>query len=202
MMLTRSMTIALTLLAAPAAYAQTDALQMAAASAVTDFNARAAAIITDKGLSPEQRFTQFRALLDKTYALDFLTRFLGGEAYAKAAPNQKAAFKTVFPDYVTALYLDQFGKLAGKPQKQVSIRTGGASEVFVRTEIKRAGGAPATLEWRLRKGSDGQFRIVDVASEGVSNALGKRAEFAALARDKGFDALVADLKARGVPPKS
>lgn len=189
------------LLSAPAAYAQTDALQATAASAVSDFNARASEIITDKGLSASARFTQFRALLDKTYALDFLARFLGGDAYTKATPDQQASYKSVFPNYVTALYLDQFGKLVGKTQRQVSIRTVGASEVFVRTEVKRTSGAPATLEWRVRKGADGQFRIVDVATEGVSNALGKRAEFAAFARDKGFEALIADLKKRGAPPQ-
>lgn len=189
------------LLSAPVAYAQTDALQAAAANAVTDFNAKAAAIITDKGLSDSVRFTQFRALLDRTYALEFLTRFLGGGAYAQATPEQQAEFRAAFPNYVTTLYLDQFGKLAGKPQRQVSIRTAGASEVFVRTEVKRASGAPVTLEWRMRKGADGQFRIVDVATEGVSNALGKRAEFAAFARDKGFGALIADLKKRGAPPQ-
>lgn len=189
------------LLSTPAAYAQADAMQSSAASAVTDFNARATAIITDNGISAAERFIRFRALLDKTYALDFLARFLGGDAYAKATPDQQAAYKAIFPNYVTALYLDQFGKLAGKTQKQVSTRTGGANEFFVRSEVKRTSGAPATLEWRVRRGPDGQFRIVDVATEGVSNALGKRAEFAALARDKGFDALVADLKKRGAPPQ-
>ena len=43
---------------------------------------------------------------------------------------------------------------------------------------------------------DGEYRIIDIAIEGISMAVTKRSEFSALIQSKGIDGLIAALRLR------
>ena len=71
-----------------------------------------------------------------------------------------------------------------------------SGDEWVRTKINRLdGGQPIAVDYRVRQ-FDGAPKVVDVVVEGISMLNTHRVEFASVVNKRGFDGLVAELKAR------
>jgi phospholipid transport system substrate-binding protein len=67
--------------------------------------------------------------------------------------------------------------------------------MLVKTRIVRTEEAPVALDYRLRQGEGGEWRIVDVFLNGtVSELAMRRAEYSAVLKRDGYDGLIAALE--------
>lgn len=71
----------------------------------------------------------------------------------------------------------------------------GAGTVTVRTEVLRADGRPIAINYRLHE-SGGEWKVFDVAIEGVSLVSTYRSSFADEVRKGGIDGLIRNLSSR------
>lgn len=72
----------------------------------------------------------------------------------------------------------------------------GAGEVIVKTEVERPGGEPVPIDYRLYA-TGGEWKVYDVAVDGVSLVINYRSSFASqIARLGGVDALTEKLRER------
>ena len=60
----------------------------------------------------------------------------------------------------------------------------GKRDVMVQSRVVRGNGQVLKLVWRMRQ-RGGQYRVIDVVAEGISLALTKRQEFAAILKANG-----------------
>ncbi len=67
--------------------------------------------------------------------------------------------------------------------------------MIVRTELVKEDGERIPLNYMLRK-SNGEWRIVNVVAQGVSDLSLKRAEYTAVIDSEGFDSLVTRLRGK------
>ncbi len=75
----------------------------------------------------------------------------------------------------------------------------GKHDMLVSSRVTRPGKEPARLVWRVRP-RDGQYRVTDVVFEGISMALTKREEYAAVIQANGgrIDPLIEKLDAKAM----
>jgi len=180
--------------ASPAAEAQDDGVGAAVAFA-QGMTADATAALTDESASEADKLENFRGVLAAGMALDVIGKFMIGEARKTMSEEQMTRYNTVFPQYITKLYAEQFQEIVGKPLEVVEAKAIGARDVIVRTQFDRAEGSPVMVDWRIRKLRSGKRKAIDIIVSGVSIMLVKREEFSSFVATNGVDALLERLEA-------
>lgn len=143
--------------------------------------------LANGGLSERQRFSKLESAVRQTFAFSVWETFLLGKNANALSSKQRAKFRSLLPQYLAKLYMNQFGKgLRNKPE------IGGAKtlrkDVLVRAKIPRATGGTLPVDWRLRNiGS--RYRIIDFMVGGTSFLVLKRAEFNSVLKRSGPDEL-------------
>ncbi len=170
--------------------------QKAAAKFLDDLAITAFHILNDEAMTDDVRHEAFRELLSEGLAIDFIGRLMLGSHRKTATEAQLAEYQRIFPDYITRLYASQLAKLAKVRMLVIETAPRNHRDILVRTRLSRDNGEPIIVDWRVRKRSEEQFQIVDISVEGVSIVLVKRDEFNSLVRNRGFDALLAELQQR------
>ena len=156
---------------------------------------RAIAVLRATAGSLEQRELAFRRLLAQGFDVGFIGRFALGRHWRGCSAAQRRDYIELFSDYILATYSRRLGGYAGERFEVAGAKAKGKRDIVVSTRIRRPGGAAIRADWRIRV-IDGQYRIIDVAVEGVSMAVTQRAEFAAVVESHGVDGLLQALRAR------
>ena len=64
--------------------------------------------------------------------------------------------------------------------------------LLIKTELQRQDDKPVNLDYLMHQ-KDGQWKIISVIANGVNDLSLKRAEYATVIKDNGFDGLVAEV---------
>ncbi len=150
-------------------------------------------------LTPAQRESKFRELLQANFDMPRITRFVLGRYARRASDAELDAFQTLYEDLAVLTYAQMFGSYAGhvfNVTKQLGAP--GDKYVMVVSELSEANGAlAARLDWQILVGRN-SFAVVDVRVEGVSMAIAQRDEFTAfLDKNNGnMAALIKELEAK------
>jgi phospholipid transport system substrate-binding protein len=155
----------------------------------------AIAVLQRNDVTLEQREQTFRRLLSDGFEMEFIGRFVLGRAWRAATPEQQQDYLNVFREYVLKTYSRRLGGYAGEQFAVTGARAAGKQDVLVQTRIDRPAAAAIVADWRVRQ-FDGNFKIIDIAVEGVSMAVTQRAEFAAVVNRDGLEGLLQALRAR------
>ena len=118
----------------------------------------------------------------------------------RASDEEKADFKLVFADVLTARFLPVFDLYQDGMQLSVDrvaqdANSTQVSDVF--TTLTRPGEEPVKIAWRLLQ-RDGDLKIVDVRVENLSMAITLRSEYTSMLQRNGgnVSALVSELRER------
>jgi phospholipid transport system substrate-binding protein len=155
----------------------------------------AIATLRAPGLPLEQREARFRALLARGFDMNFIGRFVLGQYWRQATPEQQQEYLQAFHDYVLDVYSARLGGYAGETLTVVGERPAGERDMMVNTRIDRPSGPPLEAQWRVRQQPAG-LRIIDVMVAGVSMAATQRDEFAAVVQRQKVAGLIDVLRAR------
>jgi len=140
------------------------------------------------------QLTNFQTVLTEGLALDFLGRFMLGSRHKDLTPSQRTRYETVFPEYITRLYAEQFKDIAGKQLDINEAAPFGRRDVIVRTQFMRDDGTPVNVDWRARKLRDDGHKMIDIIVSGVSIMTVKREEFSGFIETNGVEALITRLE--------
>ena len=157
---------------------------------------QAIATLQSAGYTPEQREQNFRYLLARGFDLDFIGRFALGRSYAQLTAEQRQDYAAAFNEFVLRTYSRRLGGYSGEQFEILGARPAGEQDAVVASRIVRAGGPPIQVDWRVRN-AGGNYKVIDVAVEGVSMALTQRQDFTAAIGSGGVEGLIAGLRARG-----
>lgn len=189
------------LLIGTAAPAQAGDVEAEAQQFIDSLARATVAIAADHDMPADQRGQRLRALLERGFDTQVISRFVLGRHWRDASAAQQAEFVSLFRDYTVASYARRFESYAGQTLQIVEARDQGGEEgkikVLVHSVLQSAGSAPVKVDWRLRQTADG-WRIYDVVVEGVSMVLTQRSEFSAviLRHGNGLDGLLEQLRKR------
>ncbi len=143
----------------------------------------------------EHREETFRGLLAQNFDVPFIGRFVLGRYWRQASTEQRSDYIALFGEFLLKTYSRRLGGFTGKRFTVTGARPAGRQHIIVRTRIERSSGPSIEVDWRVKL-IDRQYRIIDVAVEGVSMAVTQRAEFTTVIRNHGMDGLLRALRLR------
>ena len=172
-------------LAADASSVHEQATQSPVGKFVQDLGDRAIKIISNKQLSSEQRNAEFSKVLNDSFDLKTIGRFVIGHAWNTATPSQQAEYMDLFKALVIKNYGDRMTLATGENFQVTGIRPESDMDTTVLSQITHPDGSqPTTIDWRVRQ-KDGKIGVIDVIVEGVSLSVTQRQEYAAVIQNNG-----------------
>ncbi len=147
---------------------------------VQDLGDRAMKIITNKQLIAEQRHTEYSKLLNDSFDIKTIARFVIGRTWATATPEQQTEYMDLFKALVIRNYGDRMTLATGEGFHVVSTRHESDMDSVVLSQISHPDGSkPTAIDWRIRQ-KDGKMGVIDVIVEGVSLSVTQRQEYASV----------------------
>lgn len=140
------------------------------------------------------RRDQLVPVLQSTFDFDTISRLVTGRHWGEMDDAERKAFVEVFSALSAATYAENFDNFGGQRFETRSTRSKGKAEI-VRTVIISRDGDETSLDYLLTQ-ERGEWRIVNVVADGVSDISLKRSEYAAVIGQEGIAGLIAKLKAK------
>ena len=141
----------------------------------------------------ERRFEALAPAIVASHDLATMARFALGNRWQGLDSAQREQFLATFRRLTIATYADRFDQYHGERFVQSGQRALSQDQYLVQTSLLPSDGAQIRLDYLLRQ-RGGQWKIVNVLADGVSELAIKRSEYTAFIRDHGFAALVKELQ--------
>lgn len=131
-----------------------------------------------------QREDAFRSILNDSFDIQSIGKFVLGRYWRIATKDERVEYIDLFREFIVQAYANRFSDISGTKFSVTRVEPINQRDKMVMTEVRVKGGNPVRINWRVR-GSEPNYRIVDVAVEGVSMSVTQRDEFAAVIRSSG-----------------
>lgn len=131
--------------------------------------------------------------IERVYDFPAIAALVLGSDWAGLSAAQQAEFIATLRDYTIATYAARFDGYAGERFAIKSVEPMQPSAIAVYSTLTEADGKIHSLDYLLQP-ADGEWRVVNVVADGVSDLALKRAEFTHLLELKGYPGLIAGLK--------
>lgn len=119
-----------------------------------------------------------------------------GKNWRTATPPQRQKFMEEFRTLLVRTYAKSLATYSDQKISYLPVRSSPQdTDVKVRTEVEQPGGLPIPIDYDLSL-KDGQWKVYDVAIDGVSLVSNYRTTFATEVRQNGLDKLIATLAER------
>jgi len=127
---------------------------------------------------------------------DRMTASAAGRYWRQATPDQRARLQTEFKTLLIRTYAGALSQVRDQTVDYKPLRARpGDTDVVVRTEV-RTKGDPIIINYRMLRGDDAHWKIVDVNVAGIWLVDNYRNEFAQQIAAGGIDGLIAKLAER------
>lgn len=148
-------------------------------------------------LGYEGRYQQLAPVLPKVFDLSFMAKKSVGRYWKTASPEEQERLVSTFTRYIIANYAGRFVGWSGQEFSTVGEEPSARGTVLVRTVLTDPDDDDVSLDYRLRKTSDGEWKIIDVYLNGTVSELAlRRSEYSSLIKREGFEALLVALDER------
>jgi len=181
--------VVVALLAVPAGAQE----ERAAAGVVEDLHGALLEVMREaEALGFAGRRERLAPVVERSFDLPFVSRIVTGRHWESFSEAQREEMIRTFGRLTVATYAARFDGYSGEVFKLDQARPLRSERVLVRTELHGSDGDVVQLDYVLHR-SDGQWRIINVIANGVSDLSIKRAEYSKVLAESGFEALIARL---------
>lgn len=137
----------------------------------------------------ELRGARMRQILDQAFNLQVMAEVAVGPAWNSFSAADRSSVLDALSRYTAARFAHEFADYGGQPiQIDPMVQVRGLDRL-VRAEIRDPGEPPQKIGYRLREYA-GQWRVIDVIYNGVSQLATQRSDFAGAISAGGAPALV------------
>lgn len=132
----------------------------------------------DESKSQEAKKAEFTQLLDDSFDMSTIGRFVLGTHWKSATPAQQKEYQKLFRKMIINVYSKRFSDYKGQKFDVRSAKTEG-KDTTVTSYIVPDSGPEVRVDWRVRN-KGGSYKVVDIIVEGVSMAMTQRSDFASV----------------------
>lgn len=146
-------------------------------------------------LSEAEQEANFRQLFRSAFDVPAISRFVLGKFWRRASEDQRRDFMAAFEELHMRRFLPLFAKYDAESFEVGSVVAEKKKPNFfkVSSRIVRAEGEPIAVVWRVRDTGE-SFKVLDIVAEGVSMAISLRHEYGAVAKARGLDSLLQEMR--------
>ena len=150
-----------------------------------------------KQLGVKGRYDRLAPVLAETYDIPTMSRAAVGQSWGTLDPTQQAGIIDAFTRMMIANYANQFDGFSGERFEIVQTVHRAPADKLVKTRLVQASGKTVALDYLMRN-SGGKWKAVDVYLDGtISELASRRAEFGAILKSGGPNALIDSLRRQG-----
>jgi phospholipid transport system substrate-binding protein len=157
-------------------------------------------VLKQKKLPTEQKKQKIQDIAYARFDFPTMSRLVLARSWKTFKAPQQERFQAEFKTFLAK----QYGtRLLSYEQEQVELlgeRGEPRGDVTVRTRIVGGNFAGADVDYRMRKGKDGEWRAIDVVIEGISLVSNYRDQFQGIVAKKGAEGLLAELAKKNAAP--
>ncbi len=148
-----------------------------------------------KSLGYKGRYIRLEPIIRQSYDFPEVVRIVAGKYWHSLNHTQKLQFVRTFSRLVIATYAHRFNGYSGESFQTVSSRTFRHGWMLVHTVLIKEDHTQVHLDYLLHQ-RKGQWRIINVIAQGVSDLALKRTEYTAELREHGFNTLMTRLEGK------
>ncbi|MBC7946013.1 MAG: ABC transporter substrate-binding protein [Burkholderiales bacterium] len=165
-----------------------------AASVVEGFQKTLISVMRDASkLGYEGRYQRLDPAIKNSHDLAGITRIAAGRNWEKLSEQQKARLIELFTKLSISTYAARFDGYSGETFKTIAEEKLGNGDALVRTVFTDSTGDTIPFDYVLRQ-QDGQWQIVNITVEGVSDLAIRRSEYASIIQREGIEGLFKQLQ--------
>ncbi|MXX10673.1 MAG: transporter [Nitrospira sp. SB0677_bin_15] len=142
------------------------------------------------------RYQSISPTVEKTHDLDTIARLAVGRHWKGLEASQRSAFIETFKDLSISMYAGRFKDYGGEQftiLSETSLKRG--NRKLVASHFVKSGGEKISFNYVLHQ-VHGQWKIISVSVNGVSDLALKRTEYGGILRKDGFPTLIERLKSQ------
>lgn len=150
------------------------------------------------------RYDRFYPIITSTHRLETIARLTVGRYWGEQTDATREDFVDHFTRYIVSSYASKFKKYKGEFFEMTGARELKPGQVLVESDLHLVDDDPVRFRFILSNAT-GEWLIVNVMVEGISDLALKRAEYTSVIKKDGFDALlvkiedqIADIKERNL----
>ncbi len=157
-----------------------------AAAFINTLADRAIDSLTAKDVSNEERVQRFRKMFNDNFAVESIGKRVLGRYWRRASAEEQKEYLRLFEDYIIASYSERFASYAGEKLEIIKAvpESGNSATVLSEIKLPDGGDKPVRVDW-LVESTNGSFKIVDLAIEGVSMTTTLNSDFGSIVRNNG-----------------
>lgn len=152
------------------------------------------AMKTSAQLGYAGRYRELEPIVAASFDTPLIVKVILSRYWDELKDEQKNAFIALFGKLSTATYASRFKDYDGEQFVEVAREELKNERMMIRTELRRPDESPVKLDYLLQRDEKGQWLIINVIADGVSDLSLKRAEYAVVIKERGFDSLVEDIE--------
>lgn len=146
-----------------------------------------------KKLGYEGRYRRLAPVIEQVFNFPGIAALTMGSYWTKLSAAQQREFIATLRDYTVATYASRFDGYSGERFAVKSAQSLQANVMVVHSTFTEADGKVHSFDYLMQPAA-GEWRIVNVVADGVSDLALKQTEFTHLMKLKGFAGLIAGLK--------
>ena len=148
-------------------------------------------------LGMKGRYDNLAPVLFKTYDVPLMARIAVGPTWDTMQPLQQSRVVDAFSRMMVATYASRFDEFSGERFEILQTVEQPPADKIVRTRVTQSNGKVVSLNYLVRHGG-AEWKVVDVFLDGtISELASRRAEFTAILKSGGPDALISSLRQQG-----
>jgi len=138
------------------------------------------------------RYDQLVPVIKSSFDMPFISRTVLGKYWEGLDNEQRSRFVEAFTQLSIATYAANFDSYSGERFKMFPEKEVDGGRILVQSQLIKSEGGQVQLDYLLHR-TAGQWRIVNIIAEGVSDLALKRADYSAFLKSNGFEALLKKL---------
>ncbi|MBI2992748.1 MAG: ABC transporter substrate-binding protein [Gammaproteobacteria bacterium] len=144
-------------------------------------------------LGYEGRYRELEPIVLASFDTPLIVKVILSRYWTELNEQQRNDFISTFNRLSTATYASRFKDYDDEQFVEMSREQLKNNRLMIRTEMQRPGKKPVRLDYLMQQAEDGRWWIISVIANGVSDLSLKRAEYAVVIKERGFDSLVQDI---------
>lgn len=161
---------------------------------VLNFQAELLTVMQEgKTLGFKGRYSKLKIAIDRSHDLTKIARIVVGKEWKKLSSEQRLKLTDFFSQLSISAYAHNFKEFSGESFEFVSEEQTARGGMIIRTMFVLPSDKDVKFDYMLKKKA-GEWRIINIIANGVSDLALKRSEYTSLLKREGFDALIGKIK--------
>ena len=168
----------------------------AAVKAIDDFHSVLIDVMknADK-LGFQGRYDKLAPVIEAKFDTPLIAQVILSRYWNELSAEQQKQFIDLFNRLSISTYASRFDSYSGESFKTTGVQELKKGRLLVQTQLIKSDDNPVKFDYMVHQ-KDGNWYIISVIADGVNDVALKRAEYATIISDKGFNSLVSELETK------